>query len=91
MALKRRVYARELRAALGYGATWFAELKRRGVISPGHRDPGGKRPAFPQMRLERRHVGRRKIGRPTASGPVTITAAGGETGAGGGLAATDRM
>ena len=36
--LRRRVYRRELRTALGYGATWFAMLQSQGKIPRGHRD-----------------------------------------------------
>ena len=43
MAIQRRVYRPELRAALGYGDTWFRVLQRRGVIPKGRTDPGGKR------------------------------------------------
>ena len=41
--LNRRVYRREFESLLGYGTTWFAELRRKGVIPPGYTDPGGKR------------------------------------------------
>lgn len=43
MTIPRRVYRRELRAALGFGATWFREQQKRGLIPKGHVDPGGKR------------------------------------------------
>lgn len=36
--LRRRVYRRELRGALGYGATWFAMQQAHGRIPKGHRD-----------------------------------------------------
>lgn len=44
--LPRRVYRRELCAAIGCGITWFRELQKRGVIPQGQRDPGGKREWF---------------------------------------------
>jgi hypothetical protein len=44
--LPRRVYRRELCAALGCGPTWFRELQKRGLIPRGQRDPGGKREWF---------------------------------------------
>ena len=43
MTIPRRVYRRELRAALGFGSTWFREQQRRGLIPKGHVDPGGTR------------------------------------------------
>ena len=46
MAIPRRVYRRELRAALGYGSTWFSEQQRRGISPKGHTDPGGRREWF---------------------------------------------
>lgn len=44
--LQRRLYRAELRAALGYGDSWFREQQRRGIIPKGHTDPGGKREWF---------------------------------------------
>jgi hypothetical protein len=41
--LQRRVYAPELRMALGWGPSWFRMQKKRGLIPPGNTDPGGRR------------------------------------------------
>ena len=46
MGIPRRVYRRELRAALGYGDTWFRFQQKAGRIPKGHVDPGGKREWF---------------------------------------------
>jgi hypothetical protein len=41
--LPRRVYRAELRAALGFGSSWFDVLQKRGTIPNGHRDhPNGR-------------------------------------------------
>lgn len=53
MAIERRVYRAELRAALGYGDTWFRALQRRGVIPKGHKDQGGKREWFSEAEAQR--------------------------------------
>jgi hypothetical protein len=44
--IERRVYRRELREALGFGASWYRELQKRGVIPRGHVDAGGRREWF---------------------------------------------
>lgn len=41
--LERRVYASEFKRIGGWGNTWFYTLRKRGLISPGRRDPGGIR------------------------------------------------
>ena len=38
---RRRVRASEFAKRLGIKQRWFDELVRRGVIPPGHKDPGG--------------------------------------------------
>lgn len=43
----RRVYAREFRALLGCGSTWFRRLELRGTIPPARLDPGGTRKWWP--------------------------------------------
>ena len=39
----RRVYRKEYRGLLGCSDPWFRELKRRGKVRNGRRDPGGNR------------------------------------------------
>ena len=39
----RRVYRPEFCRILGCGTTWFRELQKRGIVTRGRRDPGGKR------------------------------------------------
>lgn len=49
---ERRIYAREFRSLLGYGATWFRAQQRRGLVPQGRVDPGGRRQWFTPAEVE---------------------------------------
>ncbi|HEX8013531.1 MAG TPA: hypothetical protein VF814_21805 [Casimicrobiaceae bacterium] len=49
----RRVYRTELRAALGFSATWFLVLQGKGVIPKGHRDRDGGREWFTEAEAKK--------------------------------------
>lgn len=49
--VRPRISAKDFRNLLRYGPTWFRTLQLRGIVPPGHVDPGGRRLWFTEAEV----------------------------------------